>query len=208
MRDNISPEEKLLRLIRGHKKTTDAKAADSVPGAASDFKKAAFFKKTYFQNITQKYLSAKHLYKIILLCLIGSFLYLGFCLAYPFLNLPLLQAPTAVEEKILDLELESKIAKKSFDYYLAKIKDRQIFNVVKPQETARPQSSADLNLIQDLTLVGVISGENPQVIIEDKKSQKTYYLTKGQSLGQFQIEDIQEGKAILSYEGQKFELYL
>ncbi len=62
--------------------------------------------------------------------------------------------------------------------------------------------------IQDLNLLGIVSGDNPQAIIEDKKSQKTYFLKKGDFLGDFELKDIQKGKVILDLSGQQFELSL
>jgi type II secretory pathway component PulC len=61
-------------------------------------------------------------------------------------------------------------------------------------------------LMKEINLLGVISGANPQAVIEDKKSGKTYYVTEGQMIGDFQVEEIGYGKIILNYNGQKFEL--
>lgn len=62
--------------------------------------------------------------------------------------------------------------------------------------------------IQDLSLMGIISGDNPQAAIQDKKTQKVYYVSKGESVADFLIEDIQDGKIILGYKGQRYELRL
>ena len=74
--------------------------------------------------------------------------------------------------------------------------------------TSQPAIAANVDLLKDITLVGIITGANPQAVIEDKKSLKNYYVTKGQFIGQMQVEDIQEGKIIINYKGQKYELYL
>ena len=67
---------------------------------------------------------------------------------------------------------------------------------------------SNTDLVKQLNLVGIIAGENPQAVIEDKNTQKTYYLNKGQFLGEIQLEDILEGKIIINHKGQRFELYL
>jgi type II secretory pathway component PulC len=113
------------------------------------------------------------------------------------------------EEKIAPQEAEPVQEVKPYEFYLEGIKSKQIFSSAsRPEETARPASAASADLIKGINLVGIISGDRPQAIIEDKIMQKTYYVAKGQFVGAFQVEDIQEGKVILSYRGERFELYL
>ncbi|MCM8789708.1 MAG: hypothetical protein NC916_01615, partial [Candidatus Omnitrophica bacterium] len=79
--------------------------------------------------------------------------------------------------------------------------------LVQP-EAKKGNANIDLEATKDLKLLGIIFGDNPQAIIEDAKNQKTYYLNREQSIGDFIVEDIRDGKVILDYQGQKFELYL
>ncbi len=87
--------------------------------------------------------------------------------------------------------------------------NRQIFVSPAEQKTEKLMiSGVNIDLIKDMSLVGIIAGENPQAIIEDKKTQKTFYLSRGQFMGEFQVKEIKEGKVILDYKGQSYELYM
>lgn len=98
---------------------------------------------------------------------------------------------------------------KPFSYYSETITQHQLFKIISAPETkekSKTAAAASLDAIKDYSLLGVISGENPQAIIEDKKTKQTLYLQKGQSLGEFKISDIQDGKIILESGGQAAEL--
>jgi len=110
-----------------------------------------------------------------------------------------LQREAAVPEK-----------RKGLDFYLQGTRSRQIFVVAQEDRAALPQVAKVQagELLKDINLTGVFSGSDPQAVLENKKTQKTYYVTIGQSIEGFLVEDIQEGKVMLSYQGEKFELYL
>jgi type II secretory pathway component PulC len=120
--------------------------------------------------------------------------------------------PALTQEQLKEPETEENIEVKPYEFYLNGITGRQIFkNSIASVENAQagnPLNNVNLDVVKDLTLIGVVQGANLQAIIEDKKNQKTYYVTKGQFVGEFQIEEIYEGKVIINYKGQKFELYL
>lgn len=61
-------------------------------------------------------------------------------------------------------------------------------------------------LISDYTFVGIILGDNPQVIVEDKNTGSNYYLSIGQNLGEFKIEKIEKGKVVVSYNDEKMDI--
>jgi len=91
--------------------------------------------------------------------------------------------------------------------YLALLNNKNLFkNTSEPAEEDRGR--VDTEKFSDISLVGILSGENPQAVIEDKKTQKTYYVNKGQRFGDVKIKDIKEGKVILDYKNQNYELYL
>lgn len=188
--DNISPEEKLLRLIRGEKK--QEKGLPIIKQGASAL---------ILKNISMQ--------KIILVIFAFSIIYLVINFIYPLVGLNKIKLPQVEQKNITESEIEPKSETKPYEFYLEGTKGHQIFTSPVSSETAEKSSTtANADLVKDINLVGIISGENPQAIIEDKKIQKTYYVTKGQFIGELQVEDIQEGKVILDYKGQKFELYL
>ena len=200
MRDNISPEEKLLRLIRGEKK--NPAAGTPAPEAAKAAKRPVFeFKLPDFMF----HLDAR---RAILIILVLSCIYLVFAFIYPFVFLRTVKLPEVAKNSLVSLEVIPKTEQKPLEEYLQGLGDKQVFGSGGSIGVIGPASGLSAELIKDINLVGIIAGENPQAIIEDKKAQKTYYLNKGQFIGEFQLEDIQEGKIILNFNGQRFELHL
>jgi len=60
--------------------------------------------------------------------------------------------------------------------------------------------------IANLNLLGIIKGDNTQAIIEDKNLKKTFFLYKGDSIGDLKVYDIKDNVVILDYNGEKIEL--
>ena len=159
-------------------------------------------------KLPKKYLSFLNTRNVIRAVFIMAFIFLVVCLLYPFIALKKIKLPKITPALISQGMVELKSEVKPFEFYADEIKGKQIFSRVASGEAEKPISGANVDLVKDINLVGIITGDNPQAVIEDKKTQKSYYVTKGQSVGDFQVEEIQEGKIILNYMGQRFELSL
>ncbi len=61
-------------------------------------------------------------------------------------------------------------------------------------------------ILGNLNLLGIITGDNNQAIIEDKTLKKTFFLYKGDLLGELKVYDIKDSAVILEYKGEKIEL--
>ena len=61
-------------------------------------------------------------------------------------------------------------------------------------------------VLGNFTLLGIITGDNNQAIIEDKILKKTFFLYKDDLLGDFKVYDIKDSSVILEYKGEKIEL--
>lgn len=212
MSDNILPEEKLLRLIRGRKKQEalrDEKSPVAIPTATTDSKPNL---KPSGHLFLQKYLSLLSIRKIIWVVFTISCAYLISSFIYPLFGLKQIKLSVAPEGEATMTEAELKQSSKPYEFYLEGIQKRQIFasTTTQSQEAQQSTTGVDVSadLIKDITLVGIISGENPQAVIEDKKTHKTYYVNKGQFIGEFEVKDIQEGRVILDYKNQNYELYI
>lgn len=203
MKDSLSPEEKLLRLIRKDKKDepADAKVASPAPLSA----KAAF---NALSESINSYLNISSIQKIILIIFTLSVIYLISSFVYPLIGTKEIRVSKITTANANEQKTESKEEIKPFEFYKGAIADHQIFSGPLSQSGSLPAGNIDLDLTKDIGLVGIISGENPQAIIQDKKAKKTYYVSKGQFIGELQVEDIQQGKVIITYRGQSFELYL
>ncbi len=98
---------------------------------------------------------------------------------------------------------------KPFLYYLEMVQRRDIFTTVKLMSAENPADEAKKTmaaLVKDLKLVGISWGAEPEVIIEDTKDGKTYFLKTGESVGQFKIDLISKDKVTLDLNGQKADL--
>lgn len=210
MTDNILPEEKLLKLIRAGKKQDvliNNKSPALTPSAITDLKNIS--KPFVFLGL-QKYLSVFSIRKIIWVFFAVSCIYFVSSFIYPWFGLKQIKLSEVPDSHPALPEVAGKPTAKPYEFYLEGIQGRQIFTSTSTeiQEGQHPVSGANVDLIKDISLVGIISGDNPQAVIEDKNIQKTYYVTKGQFIGQFEVKDIQEGKIILHYNNQRYELYL
>lgn len=72
----------------------------------------------------------------------------------------------------------------------------------------RPSDSGKL-LASRLTLMGIISGDPAQAIIEDSKTQKTYFVMPGQAIVEGAVlEQVLDNRVVLDLDGEKIELTL
>ena len=115
------------------------------------------------------------------------------------------------EEGSLAADQQSPQAK-PFSYYEGIIGKRALFRVTAFREQKDKNGAAKTivssELLNNYSLKGVMGGDNPQAVIEDKKSKQTYFLSQGQLLGEFKVDEVQEGKVIFDINGQKMELSL
>lgn len=220
MKDNISPEEKLLKLIRDKKKEPqqERKTPEGQP-EVKPVSPSAIMSMATASRIGKPKLNLGVLFKnylpfvkprwILGFIFTISCLYLLFSFIYPFVFLKKISLPQVAAQKESGAPESIKSEQKPYEFYLEGIKDKQIFATPAALQAAnRPQSGVNVDLGKDISLVGIIAGDNPQAVVEDKKTQKSYYLGIGQFIGEYQVVDIQEGKVIVNYRGQNFELYL
>jgi len=211
MKDNISPEERLLKLIKGQKKGPQtASGVTGIkpihPGGSSTQDTSGPAAGGNFSGIKRPFFSGENILKAVLL---AGCLYLVFTLVYPLFGFGKIAASRTDPVDLSELEKKAQSGFRPFDFYLDGIKGRQIFSERSGQSASGAAAGGmESELIKDINLLGIISGDNPQAIIEDKKSQKTFYVSRGEFVGQFQVEEIQDGKVTLTYQGQRFDLYL
>ena len=79
--------------------------------------------------------------------------------------------------------------------------DKYIETVVKKEISFSKE-----DVIKNLGLLGIVTGDEDQAIIEDKETKKTFFLYKGDSFGEFRVLDIGSKGVILDYKGEKIEL--
>ncbi|MFH1458634.1 MAG: hypothetical protein ABIG31_05700 [Candidatus Omnitrophota bacterium] len=212
MKDSFSPEEKLLKLIRGEKKQKAPleKAEKAEKGGDSVFPPTGKHRKIEtlpFPHRIRRFPFAS----LTALVITVSACFLAAAFVYPMLGISRVKLPEVTEGEEAGMNQGFSPEAKPLESYLEGVGARQIFAAVSVSEIAPVPAAAvtnTLDLFKDMTLVGIVSSDPPQAVIEDKKTQKTYYLSRGQSMGDLKVEDIQEGKVILDYLGTKYELYM
>lgn len=78
--------------------------------------------------------------------------------------------------------------------------------LVLTDKVVDPKKISKEEILGNLNLLGIITGENNQAIIEDKNLKKTFFLYKGDFLGELKVYDIKSNMVILEYKGEKIEL--
>jgi len=73
---------------------------------------------------------------------------------------------------------------------------------------SRPSGSAT-QLASRLTLMGIVAGDPAQAIIEDSQTQRTYFVTAGQTIVEGAVvEQVLENRVVLNLAGERIELTL
>lgn len=208
MKRDFSPEEKLLRLIKGSvKKDTDKNKAET----NSTFRKngsglvmpISSVMSSIVRGINIK--GANPVLLIIFICLLVYFLIDVAHNPYYKKETEIVaeaeKEPAAVKEKALS-------GIEPYSYYASGVDDRNVF---LPQESEISPVMAGPSVEEissNFSLIGIIAGDKPQAIIEDKKAGKSYFLYKGGLVGQAKIIDISEDRVTMEYNGRTFELVL
>ena len=91
---------------------------------------------------------------------------------------------------------------------------RQLFQLpAGAGETAAPAPAANAPQAQaalaSLTLMGIVDGTPPQAIIADSQTQKSYFVKEGETFGAgILVEKIESGRVLLHYQGATADLRL
>lgn len=100
------------------------------------------------------------------------------------------------------------------DMELYKSGEEEVVPIIEPPEEELPDivveekvvTISKEELIKDLNLMGIITGNKNQAIIEDKKEKRTLFLYEGDSIRELRVYEIKENEVILEYKGEKIEL--
>jgi len=196
MQENNSPEEKLLNLIKqGKAGPKSNKSVEPTKSALTVFGKVAFKKK---KSGSRSLLLAN---RILVIVVISVLVYLVLSFIFPYTS------ATKIPDKVSPIrEIAGQVEGQKKDpltHYTNTLNRRQMFKMYEPprpkaMEKEKPRVTLQ-QLLGGYTFVGIIFGDNPQAIIEEKKSGQSYYLTAGQFLGEIKIEKIEKGKITVSH---------
>jgi hypothetical protein len=97
---------------------------------------------------------------------------------------------------------------KPFSFYLDLVKKRDIFRMGSklPLDDSEVISSKAAEATKTLKLVGISWSDAPDAMIEDTKAGKTFFVKKGQLVGDFKVEGVYKEKVVLRYGAESIEL--
>ena len=200
-KDDISPEEKLLHLIRGSNKKV-SRPEPKLERKVSKSKEA----KIVFASA--KSVNFALINKLILLVVFVALLLFVFDL---YFSVPEISRPlTTSKAKSKTISLEEKQIK-PLSYYQEEISKRNLFKAGASSPKSKkviPVGPTFKDLVKNLYLLGIVSGDSPQVIIEDRKLNKTYFLYIGDYMEDVKIEEIHSDSVLLEYKGERVSLFL
>ncbi|NQT00157.1 MAG: hypothetical protein HQ595_03650 [Candidatus Omnitrophica bacterium] len=188
--DNVSPEERLLRLIRKGRKPSAPKQKEQ-PQVVKQ--KRLVFSYELFSRILP------------LICVI-----LGF---YLLVDLLILKPKRIVQTNSQSTEIQGnqpapEVSTKPLSFYKDPVKSKQLFTATAATAEQAQASATFKEMIANLKLQGIISGPSPQAVIEDAQSGRVYFLSPGEQIGEIELKAILPGKVKLLYQGQEIELSL
>jgi len=206
--DNITPEERLLKIIEspGIQK---AKVYFSAKAKAIDIKslvkrlKGFRFDKNIIKKIDLRLANkiVASLCGLITLFLIFDFFRVGSNLRSRFEKTLQASKSAIIEEKKVALP------NVNIEEVIAQAKRRNVFTFLPaPAEAQQTPSPNVTEIISNLKLVGIIWSNNPQAMVENPKEQRTFLLSQGEQIGQVKIKKIFQDKVIIEVEGQEQEL--
>lgn len=208
-----TPEDRLLNLIRGAHKKSSKNLKKKSSSRKKVFKIKDFFKKYFSFNSKDDFFVWDLVNKVLaagIFILSAVFIYM---LVGNDNNLVLLDSKYSLVENDTendganDINDADQVKGDSYKKYLQAIINRKLFAALAIEKKVEVEVS-DVDVNKRFNLVGVIDGDIPQAVIEDKDTQKTHYMSKGQSLSGVVIEEISERKVILDYKGKKVALML
>lgn len=214
----MTPEEKLLHLIRrSDKKVPKIKQADQAvpvkdkepvkPLPPPHFNVPEFKQgKNILSGISPGIFT--FINRLILFMVLAAFLLFLFDLYSSPKDISKSSFPLRPQPEKISLK-EKEI--KPYSYYQQEVSKRNIFGGGSSESKvsrAIPTGITFKELVKDLRILGIVSGDKPQVIIEDTKLTKTYFLYTGDYLGDIKIEAINPDSVELEFKGEKINLFL
>ena len=217
---NDSAEEKLLKLIKGSEGVRQRQKQVLAPlhklnltkGPNANADRIAG-KPNAFTNISHwlKALSLESANKLLRLCLGLILLLFIFNYFYSAKNIKnLLKEDTGLEDNN-DINSLPKPLSGDLNDYSDVLNKRDIFTGSGASVLGQGRSNSALSsasIMANLKLLGIISADKPQAIIEDSIEQKSYTVGIGDYLKDLLVEDIGSGKVTFSYKGSRFDLSL
>ena len=234
MNDSISPEEKLLKLIKksnGQSISNDPPEHDSKSENDANQKqenitnnisekpenennsnetmdKAIHFKTPATTNNTLHHLLTLEVALYAITIFFGVLLITQII----FLNKPFTfkTAHNALDLASRGTQLFDPLEQKELNNLMDLISNKKFFKTVKKPKKIfskkRDRIPTISELARGLSLAGIIDGDPPQAIIENQKNRQLSYLNEGQEINQLTVKQIKANSIILTFNEEELEL--
>jgi len=126
-------------------------------------------------------------------------------------KMPHLEPNTPAAKVEIDFPEPSGL-KKAASYYLDNVRGKDIFSmglkkvIVAESGEITPPPIRTVELASTLKLVGISWSNDPDAMIEDTKNLKTFFVKRGDMVGEAKVQAIFKDKVILSFDKEEFEL--
>jgi hypothetical protein len=197
MKEHISPEEKLLEIIR--------KGNEGLATKKTSENKRFLLSASYFKKIIRSISLKRWMPGIIVSLFVFSLALLVLGIFFAFL-------PPAKQLRVTDGQVAgfepagNEAQPLAVETYIDQVRKKDIFNSASFMKDNK--SDFGLDGLKNIALLGIINEEPKQAIIKDKTADQVYYLKEGESLGEFKVFQIQDGKIVVEYRGERFEIQL
>ncbi|MFA5157422.1 MAG: hypothetical protein WC532_08605 [Candidatus Omnitrophota bacterium] len=217
-----TPEKELLNLIEKPMSRGTLNAATikyhglswlSMGGLKGRF---AFFRnrlKFDFRAKSFRELDIRTLNKILKISLVGLSVYYVIFLSMSIANLNKeLKFEVKIEKAGEGVPAKTNSFLRSASYYLERAKEKDIFRkgmkkIMAATGVMKTPSQKMLELTQNYRLVGISWSDNPDVMIEDTKTQRTFFLRRGQIIeNDIILKEVFKDKVVLGLGGEEIEL--
>jgi hypothetical protein len=218
----LTPEKQLLKFIETSKLNSAGTQAQAIRRHSLSFLdlgawlgRISFLKvrfEKWYQGFSLGKLDIKVVNRFLGLMTVVLLFYFLSSFLVSIINLgkvPDLESKTSLG-KIETVPPETSGFKKAVSYYLDKVRERDIFTMGLKADAAKagkPAPSAkDLEVVSNFKLVGISWSNDPDAMIEDSKALKTFFVKRGEMVGDAKVQAIFKDKVVLSYNGQEIEL--
>lgn len=196
--DKISPEEKLLNLIKGDKIKGKEKSEEK--------KKIKRPRKIIFLRLDGRYLTGHR--PVLMFIIILLFCFIG------YESRPDIRMKNRKDFLRQNVKREKSkapgepAALKSYSYYSQEIQGKSLFSPLVIEKTAAPVERTEKieEMCKGYQIKGIILGARPEAFIEDTQARRTFTVTIGDTIGKVQVKDIKEGRVTLEYENETYDL--
>lgn len=205
-KDDITPEERLLKIIENpntQKRPVPlaAKVSSLGSGAIKDWLSGIRADKNLLKRINLSLINKT----VAVICVIVTLIWIfdfarsGIAMAKRFKKVSSGEYPAASEESKrpkIDVTL---------DEAATQAKRRNVFTFLPTKE----EEASAVNIgptLSNFKLVGILWSDNPQAMIENSKEQRTYFVSKGDKIGDLDVKNILKDKVMLGKDDQEWEL--